>query len=137
MFPPIRSQSDLDQDEYSRDTGVDFDPSEDMARQEGAAESDINVLMERFGVQSFQRPVVFQDVDYDLDLMQVYQADREMRDAWERLPAELQGAYRGWPELFTAVEAGEVTFRPDDRSQPPDGVPAVPPAPASADPAGA
>lgn len=117
-FPPARYQADglKKQDEYSEASGLDASDREtnrDRTRQEFKEETDINVILSRFGVTGdiSTRALQYADVDYDMGPQEAHQAVREMRDAWVNLPTELRATYRTPEELLHAAAAGDETYR--------------------------
>lgn len=120
----MRTQADSDAmiERASDEAGISFDPAEDKARQEFAADSDVNTVLRRFGAGGFEvRPVVYGTQDTDLDLQTVYAAVAVAEDAWAKLPKHLRSRYPGWPEVMAAMDKGEATLVDPDGvvSQPP------------------
>lgn len=109
----MRSQaaSAEEMEQWSDDAAISFPESEDRARQEFKDESDVNVILRRFGAGGFEpRPVVYGVQDFDDDLQGVYIAAAEAQAGWNRLPEHLRKRYPGWPELLAAVDAGEASL---------------------------
>lgn len=102
----VRSQADDLGDEYSDNAGTDCSQSKDVARQEFKDESDINLLLGRFGVQGTGRIPTFGEVDYGIDLQAALGAIHDAKRAYTRLPKEVKDKYRNWQELLNAVEDG-------------------------------
>lgn len=120
----MRSQAAgyLEVSQWSDDAAVRCDPAEDKARQEFKDESDVNVLLRRFGAGGFEaRPVVYGTQDFDTDLQTVYAAAAVAQDGWLKLPEHVRRRYPGWPELLAAVDRGEAVLVD------PDGVASKPP----------
>lgn len=106
-FTPIRIQGDGLGDLVSELTATTPE-GVSMTRQELAADTDINVMLERFGVMQQQRPdPIFTEIDYSLDLQQAYAAVASSRKAVEGVPPELRDKYKDSFALLTAVESGE------------------------------
>lgn len=119
-----RKQSDLakDVEAWSDEAAIRFPVEEDRTRQEFAEETDVNVILRRFGAGGFEsRPVSYGVQDMNLDLQGVYESVRFADEAWEKLPAHLRKKYPAWPELLDAMERGEATLVD------PDGVVVPPP----------
>lgn len=111
----VQSASVAEMAEWSDEAAISFPVGEDRARQEFAEESDVNVILRRFGAGGFQvRPVQYGIQDLDLDLQSVYDSASVASEAWEKLPERLRNRYAGWPELIQAVEAGEASLRDPD-----------------------
>lgn len=115
MHRPIRSQTDSLGDAESLRTQKVND-GEDMARQEFKDESDINVLIRKFGVSSFApRPELSlrPDTDYDLDLQSALHAVADAKAAWFGMPADVRKAYPTWQSLLVGLDSGEIVLRPE------------------------
>lgn len=96
----------------SDDAGIVFDPAEDKARQEFAAECDVNAILRRFGAGGFvPLPVVYGAQDLDLGLQEVFAAAEVATNAWAKLPERLRNRYPGWEELLAAIERGEAQLK--------------------------
>lgn len=103
------------------------------ARQEFRAETDINTIMARFGVNAPIRintgpPVV----DYTIDLQQALHAIHDARRAHRRLTPEMREKYPTWRELLNAIDRGEIMVdelatRPRDSAPLPEAPPPKPP----------
>lgn len=120
----MRSQGDSVAEfaKWSDEAALECDAAEDRTRQEFAEESDVNVILRRFGAGGFEmRPVHYGVQDTDLDLQAVYTAAAVSEDAWAKLPGHLRKRYSGWPELLAAMERGEAVLVD------PDGVVSAPP----------
>lgn len=107
-------------EKWSDETAIVCDPSEDRARQEFKEESDVNVILRRFGAGGFEaRPVVYGVQDLDLDLQGVYMAAEAASAGWQRLPEAVRRRYPSWVELMAAVDAGEAVLADSDGVQVP------------------
>lgn len=94
--------------------------AEDRARQEFAKDSDINLLLKRFGLNLPVRHPEYGEVDFDLDLQGAYRAVAEAREGFARLPAHLRERYPSWEALMAAVANGEdVSLEPPKEPAPP------------------
>lgn len=112
MHPAVRTQADGEQDLFSAASVLDCaaEGNLDTARQEFKQEADINVLLQRFGINAPQKQVTFQDVDFDLDLQTALAAIATARAVHRSLPPELRADFPTWQALLTAVDRGEVTI---------------------------
>lgn len=109
--------------EWSDDSAMSFPAGEDRARQEFKDETDVNVILRRFGAGGFEvRPVQYGIQETDLELQTVYAAAAVAEDGWLKLPEHVRKRYSGWPELLSAVEAGQAVLVDKD------GVVSTPPA---------
>lgn len=121
MHRAIRTQVDDAFDAYSEQVVVDTSSLDDLARQEQKDETDINVLMARFGVAAFaQRPELSTgaDVDYDLDLQQALGAIAQAKDAWFGMPEDIRRKFPSWQSLLSALESGEIVLKPESERPP-------------------
>lgn len=127
MHKAIRSQADDLQLTYSQLSAVDTTEWEDLARQEFKVEADINEMLKRFGVLGVQqRPLVFGDVDYSIDLQQALFAVKEAKRVWERMPADVKAEFPTWQSLLNAANTGDLKLHFEDPPKPPvpEGTPA-------------
>lgn len=134
MQRAIRTQVDDLFDVYSTSGAVDTTGLEDLARQEQKAETDINVLMARFGVSAFaSRPELSTgaDVDYELDLQTALGAIAQAKDAWFGMPDEIRKAFPTWQHLLAALESGAIVLKPEEERPVPAPVGASASAPTS------
>lgn len=112
-FPPLRNQGDLLNDEASDAAALvtSADDDEFAARQEDKDETDINVMLRRFGVDGVlrsQRPATYGEVDYNIDLQGALHAVQDARTMFDRLPPELKRKYGTWQNVLNAAETGEL-----------------------------
>lgn len=125
MHKAIRSQADDAQLAYSQLTAVDTDGWDDLARQEFKAESDITVMLSKFGVLTPQRPIQFGgEVDYTIDLQQALAAVGEAKRVWERMPDDVKDAYPSWQALLNAANSGELRIHLEAEPEAPEPEPA-------------
>lgn len=90
----------------SEESAIYFDPAEDTARQEFAADSDINRIIKQYGYQAFGVPGAsghYGITDFRSDFTEVVQAQREAREAFDRLPPELR-SLRSWEAVARKVD---------------------------------
>lgn len=107
MHHAIRSQTDLDQDFFSLSSGLECDPAEDKARPEFAADADVNILLRKYGAVP-QRPLVYGEVNFDLDLLSAYEAVSSAVAGYARLPLSVRERFPDMATLFAAMASGEV-----------------------------
>lgn len=115
MKKAIRTQVDEKGDLYSRETAWKDDSDEpSKVRPELAAETDINNIMARAGVNPLQgRQPIWGDNNDRLDLHSAYKAVQDAKEAHAQLPTHLREKYPTWAEIVQAVEAGTIAS-PDD-----------------------
>lgn len=107
-FPAQRRQSDGRQDEFSDAGALDTSHMKSLARQEFKDETDVNVLLRKYGVHVPQRQTHFGAIDTDVDLQQAIDAVHQAKSAWDQLPENLKERYGTWQALFNAVESGQL-----------------------------
>lgn len=78
------------------------------ARQEFAADADINQVLRRLGaLPPVPQGGVF---DFDVTLQQSLHAAKESEAAFAELPKEIRDRYGNWAGVLSAVDRGEITF---------------------------
>lgn len=109
MPKALRTQYDDLQDDYSLLGGLDCSDSKDMARQEFKDESDVNMILARFGVDSFQaKQPLFGETDYDIDLQQALAAIKTAKEVHHGLPPELRKIYPTWRSMLNGANTGDL-----------------------------
>lgn len=90
------------------DCSVDLDgtPLTFLARQEDKEAADVNNILQRFGVNAPQRPVVYGDADWTIDLQTAMESVRESQRAFNRLPQELRAKYGTYDVMLKAAADG-------------------------------
>lgn len=136
MHPPIRNQASIiKQADYQ--TGLDASyerghPTRGtMARQEDRAETDINTILQRFGLTGLtppQRPVRYGvALDDDVDLQTVYIMRADAQRAFMQMPADVRKKYGNWHAMLDAIHTGDLKVK--EIGEPPkEEAPAPPPA---------
>lgn len=104
--PAIRTQIDGLNELYSDDTALDCSDMPDMTRQEFKAETDVNTILARYGIDGIKRPPEYSEIDYNLDLQQSLEAIRDAEQAIAKLPAEIYVKYPTWEQLLTGAFNG-------------------------------
>lgn len=104
----IRDQADDLQAAYSKGTRtINTDPS--LTRQEQLPETDINTILNRFGVDTpMRRNGMFVEHDETIDLHQAMNAIRVAKQANYNLPPELQSKYPTWQKVLEGAESGQL-----------------------------
>lgn len=93
---------------YSYTTGLTCTPEEDMARQEFKADTDINLLLARFGVNTPQRQVTYGEQDYTMDLQRAHAAQFEAARAWKRLDDDTKRAFPSPRDMLAGLANGRL-----------------------------
>lgn len=118
MHPAVRTQHDANQDTYTLAGGLDCADSKDLARQEFKDEADVNILLKRFGVDSFQaKQPLFGDTDYDIDLQQALAAIQAAKEVYRGLTPELKKLYPNWRSMLNAANSGHLKQEMDKLQQ--------------------
>lgn len=106
-FPVPRKQGDGLNDQYSNATGLICDEN-DLTRQEFKDDTDINVLMSKFGVMpgTNDKPIQGAEIDYDLDLQVALQTLHDARKGFNALPDDVRDKYGTLAAFLAAVEDG-------------------------------
>lgn len=110
MHRAIRYQADDKFDEYDARVVTNFDPAEDMTRQEYAADADINTLLRRYGVGVPQKQVVYGEADFSMDLQQAFGAVEAAKRMFDQLPGELKKKYPTWQAVLNAIESRQLAL---------------------------
>lgn len=109
--------------------GLVCPPEEDRTRQEFREDTDINILLKRYGVGALNRtPTEFSDRDYDVSLHDAMIASQAADAAYNALDPDVRRAYPTWAHFVQAVESG--LFNTDGSAvggSPADGGAVVPP----------
>lgn len=105
-----RTQVDGEQRYYSDLTAIDCTDSQDMARQEFAAEADINLLLQRYGVGIPQKPLEYGETDFTLDLQLALEAVQMAKNAYQEMPVELRRRFPSWQTLLNQIQQGKLKF---------------------------
>lgn len=109
MHRPIRKQTDNKFEAYSARTALSFEGERDLVRQELGASTDINVMMKKFGVGSFQRERPrFETTDYSVDRQAALESWRSARAAWEQLPKALRSKYSTTAKMLEGLASGQL-----------------------------
>lgn len=108
MKPAIRTQVDELFDTYSLATAIDTQNLPDMTRQEFKDDTDVNKILQRYGVDGLPRKPEYSAVDYDLDLQTALNSIREAERALAKLPEELREKYSAWERLLAGAYSGQL-----------------------------
>lgn len=131
MPASLRSQADDLFDIYSLEHSLDcaIEGNVDVARQELKDETDINLMLKKFGVFAPSRSVAQWgiEIDYNMDLQQALEAVTAAKRAWGQMTPELKAAYPTWQSLLNGLDSGEFKL---DLNEPP---PPPPPPPIEAE----
>lgn len=103
-----RSQTDTAAQHAEHAPTLFCPPAEDRTRQEFRDETDVNLLLQRYGAAIPQKPVQYGEVDFDLDLHTAYGAFQRVREGFNSLVPMLRDKYPTLDELVAAIATGEV-----------------------------
>lgn len=109
MHPAIRTQAKPNQQELSKATELNCDPTQDQTRQEHAHDLDINVILRRHGAAGLYRrqPIHGADIDFDMDRQQALEALNPAKAFHAKLPPELRELYPTYREMLADMESGQ------------------------------
>lgn len=111
MQPAIRDQNETHQErERGAETSViDCSGDRDPARQEAKDDTDINIILDKFGVGAFtDRKPTWTETDFNMDLQQAMASVDQLQQAHSNLPPELRDKYPTWQHMINAAESGEL-----------------------------
>lgn len=131
MHPAIRVQADNDQLEFSKAAGFSCEGAVDHARQEFAAECDVNTILKRYGAAVPLRPVSHGDRDFDGDLLSAVEASRRVAEAWQGLAPAVRTAFPDWGAVVEGLRSGALVMGDSGPVVAPPVAPVVPEAAAS------
>ena len=119
-MPPTKDQTSIGHDAPTVDAsdGASIETADgsivenrDMARQEFAAEADINVMLSRFGVAPARGAPTYGEWDDTLDLQQAIASVTEARAAYAELPPELRNKFSSMDDLLRAYNNGSLVIK--------------------------
>lgn len=103
----IRSQADNLGDMMSAESATVND-EDSMVRPEFAHDADVNVILNRFGLETQNRPIKWgEEIDYTLDLQKAMMATEQADNAHRTIPEELKKKYPTYQGWLNAVNSGE------------------------------
>lgn len=103
-----RDQFDGRGDEISAMTAKSFVGAVDVTRQEFLRETDVNYILQRYGLPGAQNPR-FGEQFADVDLQRAIQLQEELAEAYQRLPERLRRDYGSWGSIIAAADRGELS----------------------------
>lgn len=104
-YPMQRSQTDGMGDFWSEATGISFQGTPVLTRQEYAEEADVNILLNRFGVNTPLREMQWgAEIDDRLDLQQALYAIDQAKQI--KVPDELRAQFPTWQHVLNGAESG-------------------------------
>lgn len=107
----VRTQSDNRGDEYSLLARTSFKGAKDMARQEQKDDTDINIMLRKFGVNVPQKSGAhYGEWDESLDLQTAYAVVDEAVRGYRSLPLELRNRYASMQAFLNAYYSGELAW---------------------------
>jgi len=105
---PHRMQFDGLGDQVSAETAISFIGAEDVTRQEFMRETDVNYIINRYGLPG-QQQQQFGESFQGTDLQEAIRLQNELKNAFERLPEALRRQYGSWGGVIAAADRGELT----------------------------
>lgn len=121
----VRTQHDDLQKTYSDATAIDFTHSKDVTRQEFKDDADTSKILARFGISGVtQKPIVFGERDFDMDLQRSIELVKEATDAWHKMPAHAKDKYPTYIDMLRAADQGTLDLTPPKDEAPPADNPA-------------
>lgn len=108
MDAKMRTQDNYDPQQNSDDNGTPGGGPL-ITRQEYLADSDINTLIKRFGVDGHARQPLFGVLDFDRGLQQAFDDIHNANKLFNSLPAELQPKYRSLADVMAGLADGTFT----------------------------
>lgn len=101
-----RDQFDGLGDKFSEASAMMFEGAVDVTRQEFAKETEVEFILQRYGVPTGQGR--YGEVDTTVDLQEAIRLQSELAAAYGRLPETLRQRYGNWAEIIAAADAGEL-----------------------------
>lgn len=107
MQHAIRSQTDGKQDEWSDRAALDFTGVDVIVRTEYRDETDLNVLLARFGANTPVRQMDWgAEIDNRIDLQTALNAIEQAKRIMPNVPEALRNQFHNWQEVLNGVESG-------------------------------
>lgn len=101
-------QDDHESNEYYGKLTATTPVGESLTRQEFKEDTDVNVILSRFGVNTQVRnDMVFTEVDYTIGLQEAINSVTIAKRAELNVPDELREKYPDWLSLMSGIERGE------------------------------
>lgn len=104
-----RTQFDGLGDLYSENSAIAFPRSDDRTRQEFKRETEVQFILDRYGLAAPQ--ATYGEVDRTVDLQEAIRLRGELDAAWERLPEALRREYGSWSSVIQAADEGRLTSK--------------------------
>lgn len=105
-----RDQFDGLGDQISEETGVVFDSTQDITRQEYKKETEVDFILQRYGLPTPTGR--FGEYDSTVDLQEAIRLQGELAAAFDRLPEKLRQQYGSWAAIIEAADRGVLS--PED-----------------------
>lgn len=127
MLPATRQQKDYP---FTLESSIDFDPddpeSKSLTRQESKDDTDVNRILEQYGVPYGRQPI-FGDINYDNTLRDAYEQLNTYDQVYNGLPIELKQKYATAAAVMEGIRTGELVADLEKINNPPK-EPTQPPA---------
>ena len=135
MHPAIESQVDASLDSEKRSAeAAKGDWGESLTRQEQAADTDINNIIQKFGPGLFNKQPIFGSIDFDRNLQDAYTAIESAQRLWASMPDQLRKKFNSQESMTEALFNGDLEKaileelnRKEEPAAPPDTPPEVTP----------
>lgn len=102
-FPPLNRQGAGPTERVA----LDFTDSRDVTRQEFKDDADVNIILDRFGVDSFaKRQPRYDEIDYNTDLQSALNTLITVQEGWDRLPDDIKARYPDWRTVVQLMAEG-------------------------------
>lgn len=132
MHPAVKSQVSAmeNSNAISNATALDEDYfGESLTRQEQAADTDVNTIIEKFGAGAFTRQPIFGNVDFDRNLQDAYNAIEAAQRLWASMPDKLRKRYNSQEAMTEALINGDLAKAIQDELESKQEEPNAPPKP--------
>lgn len=130
MIHAIRTQVDDLGDLYSEQSSLDVtlegEQGRSLTRQEFKNDTDVNRILQRFGVPQFTKQPNFGTIDWDRTLQDAYAGLEAGRRLYATLPKELQSKYPTEQSLLDGLASGQLATDIEAAANPPAAAPQPP-----------
>lgn len=110
-YPRKQTDSHEKNAKYGAITAIDCSDLPDMVHPEFLPETDINLMLARFGVNPYsipQRQPAFGAADYTMDLQTAMITVEQAQRAWRKLTPEMRAIFPDWRTFLNGIADGTV-----------------------------